>query len=293
MKFLIKRNPKFSNKGFIEYDLKDGWKTEVTIKSFPISKNAFIDNSEVYIAESGYAIFGKGFASKIDFYEFTFKELLNFGYNESAIRTETIFWNDRIKKCFNYLKTQNLDISYEKPIFKVLQFQLINCESLNPPLPLDKKFLKQATWYYLKDDFNIDNNSKLNIELNLRIPSHVRSECFYKYSLAKSPKLLIDVDHFVPKSVGGPGNIIENLIPLGHVMNIVKSNSIPSFLFSYGKEFNINIPKDLNWGVNIYHKSPVAIEIARQIVSQINLNFHSAKEIYLDIKKSHFPNIDH
>lgn len=292
-KFLIKRNPKYNNKGYLEYDLKDTWKTEVTVKKFPIKKESFIENSEVYVAESGYAVFGKGYATEISFLEMNYLDLINFAFNKSKIKEETIFWHDRLRKCHKYLISNRIKIGKEGKIFKVLQFKLTHCTSFSIPILLDGRFLKQTTWYYLEKDFNLEASGRLLNDLNEKIPGHLRSECFYRYSMNEKSDLLIDVDHFVPKSVGGPGNIVENLIPLGHKINIVKSNSIPSFLFNYAEEFNIRLPFKITPRSDLYLRENIHKEYAKRLVSEINSDFIKAKEIYLSIKKFHFPNIQH
>ena len=292
-RFLIKRNTKYSNKGYFEYDLTDSWKTEVTIKRFAIKKESFNESSEVYVAESGYAIYGKGYATEISFHDMNYLELIDFAYNKSKIKEETIFWHDRLRKCYKYLTDKHINLGSEGKIFKVLQFKLINCSSFDNPVILDKRFLKQSTWYYLENDFSVENSNRIFTDLNGKIPGHLRSECFYRYSMNEKSKLLIDVDHFVPKSVGGPGNILENLIPLGHKINIVKSNSIPSFLFAYADEFNIELPFKISPKENLYLTDNIHKEYAKRLVSKINKEFSRAKEIYLSIKRSHFPNIEH
>jgi hypothetical protein len=108
-------------------------------------------------------------------------------------------------------------------------------------------------------------------------------------------KFTIDIDHHVPKSVGGPGNIIENLIPMGPSYNRAKSDSIPSYLFKYAydAQIGIKIPKYLLDSVSPknYTNDRESKKLANDIVLKINENYETAKKAYQIIKEFHFPNL--
>ena len=55
-------------------------------------------------------------------------------------------------------------------------------------------------------------------KLTKHIPTKVREEIYHKYKININEHP-VDIDHFVPLSIGGPGNIIENLIPVGPSIN--------------------------------------------------------------------------
>ena len=106
----------------------------------------------------------------------------------------------------------------------------------------------------------------------------------------------IDIDHFVPKSAGGPGNIIENLVPVGLSLNRYKGNSIPTGLFKVASEMN-----DLKKYCKKYFfkkeqgflkqtKYPEAFKNACKINEKVK-SFHidDAKEFYKKVMSNHHP----
>src|SRR5690606_41600596 len=113
-----------------------------------------------------------------------------------------------------------------------------------------------------------------------------------KYNI-NSTELNIDINHHVPRDVGGPGNIMENLIPMGANYNRAKGNSVPSFLFQYAQEKNLGlkVPVSILKLVkpNYYAKDIESLKLAKQIVAKINEDYDSAKEAYYAIKIFHFP----
>lgn len=287
-KHLIKRNSNNTNDGIIEFDLINGWKTDIARNKFPVEKGKLNIGDEIFLAESGYAIFGKGTVSEVFFHEFSYDELVDFAFNKSKLKEEKIFWFNKLKKYHQFRNTSNTSN------IKVLEFKIENGIVFSIPKVLEKRFLYQSTWYHLENDFNIGQIEPIDHKLLSKIPGELRKECFHKYNVQPSPNLLLDVDHFVPKSVGAPGNIIENLIPLGHTLNILKSDSIPSGLFKYGEKYNIEISSDLKISPEgYYYKNKNATKTAKLIVAEINKDYEEAKQTYLEIKKYHFSQYEH
>lgn len=105
----------------------------------------------------------------------------------------------------------------------------------------------------------------------------------------------IDIDHFVPQSVNGPGNIIENLVPIGLSINRYKSNDIPRGLFEEAHKrdlsglFNSSYLKGNDF---ISSKDgPAYLQEATAIVNHVNEK-HSIEKVrsfYKEVLKRHFP----
>ena len=106
----------------------------------------------------------------------------------------------------------------------------------------------------------------------------------------------IDIDHFVPKSSGGPGNIIENLVPVGFSLNRYKSNSIPTGLFKVASEMP-SLKKfckeefvEGHPGFLRKKRYPTAYDNAKRINDIVaELPIDEAKEFYRNVMQKHHP----
>lgn len=135
------------------------------------------------------------------------------------------------------------------------------------------------------------------------IPGALRLKLYTLLNKSYSLGHLIDIDHFVPKSVGGPGNIVENLVPIGLSLNRYKNDSIPRSLFEvassqeYQAMFMENLKelkklseiRDEFIKTNVY---PKAKELAQIVTTTIN---HSSdlkfiKSFYLGVNVRNNPN---
>ena len=95
----------------------------------------------------------------------------------------------------------------------------------------------------------------------------------------------------MPRSLGGPGNIIENLIPIAASINRRKSNHVPSKLYDLGKKFNIKIPHYIKIEHDKFYDSHQELSLAKKIIDQINMQpIDLIKADYLTIKNFHFTN---
>ena len=131
---------------------------------------------------------------------------------------------------------------------------------------------------YLKEP---DYRLKAITDVTPNIPGDLRLKLYSLFNKNYSISHLIDIDHFVPKSVGGPGNIVENLVPIGFNLNRYKNDAIPRSLFEiatsdeYHSNF-IDIQKEILKlsrledefiKTNTY---PKAKEIAQKITGNVN-----------------------
>jgi len=263
--------------------LKDDWYCVIKKGGGLPAGHTVEKGDEIFIAENNYGIFGRGFVNEIITHEFN--SLTDFVFHclhKTKIKDD-IYWFSKIK---DYSEQKNNDIT-----LKLVEFSLVNTEQFDTVYPLEKKFLHQSAWYYLNDNFKLK-KPKNNTLLTKHIPTALREKIYHKYKINASEHIL-DIDHFVPKSLNGPGNIIENLVPISASINRRKSNRVPSKLFQMGKdEFNIGLPKKFNLGHDLFYNKPAELKIAREIISKINsLSIDEIRRIYSEIRGYHFPNL--
>ncbi|MBM5788016.1 MAG: HNH endonuclease [Pelagibacterales bacterium] len=274
-KHLIKRKD-------VDFNLKDGWYCEVSLNKNPTGINVKPGDS-IYIAQNGYAIYGKGVVNKVDNFKFhSLEELVHYALHKSNVK-DNDYWISKFK-----------DYSDKLPVLSIkgFEYNLINTECFEFAIPLEKRFLQQPVWYYLEDNFTlkIPSSSK---NLTTHIPTKIRLEVYQKFKIV-SNEHLIDIDHFVPRSIGGPGNIIENLIPISASINRKKSNHIPSKLLDLAKEFGFDKPKDFILSHDKFYADKESIQLAEKIVQKINteLNLEKIRLIYKKIRDFHFPYLE-
>ena len=159
--------------------------------------------------------------------------------------------------------------------------------------------LNQTDIEYLK---NPDYNLKTVHKLDSKIPGDLRLKIVSILNQDNSIGHLIDIDHFVPKSVGGPGNIIENLVPVGFSLNRYKSDSIPRSFFQVALEsdfkdsligFHKDIIKILEDKSQFIRKSksPKSNDLARQINDVISnwSDMRKIRKFYQEVNKKFNP----
>jgi len=270
-KHLIKRRE-------VDFNLKDGWCCETRLKRWPngikVKKGDI-----VYIAQSGYAIYGQGVVNDIRKNEFNnFDDFLFYALHNSNVKDDP-YWLSKFKEYSKILPCKKI---------KILEYELINTECFDYTIPLDKIFLSRRVWYYLKDDY-IFTPPKTQLGLTEHIPSTVRLQVYQKFKI-DSKEHIVDIDHFVPRSIGGPGNIIENLIPISPSINRKKSNHVPSKLLDLAKNFEETPPKNLIVSHDKFYSDRQSLNLAKRIVEKINMESDSElRNIYKQIRDFHFP----
>jgi hypothetical protein len=178
--------------------------------------------------------------------------------------------------------------------YKVFEIKL-NVKKLDNPIFIEK--MNEGGYRYLTDKLvAINTHAKLKSE----IPSSLRYRLWDKFKIHPENIHVIDIDHVVPKSVGGPGNIEENLIPISASINRPKGDKIPAALFEVSKKYKdilgltVNDFNFQNFSKKTFSFNLVGGEIAKQkavkIVTRINLlDFDISKTIYNEIRFSHYP----
>ena len=238
--FLIKRNPSFSNTGFIakKPNGKKGY-SEILIasgKKEPYPRELKVGDL-IYVAENESGIYAKG--EVIEVCPLIMFESVNQIIEFAQKSKDEKFWMTKIIK-FN-------EISQNKPGVRLyFKEYFINQTLLKRTIPLNgalsrlsKKGLAASIIKLNEDEVNhIESPVFVNTsKLNEKIPSSLRLDLYSFFNKNYKVSHWIDIDHFVPQSAGGPGNIIENLVPIGFSLNRYKSDSIPRGFFKIANSF--------------------------------------------------------
>jgi hypothetical protein len=305
--YLIKRSNSFRDlkknnskrKGYFEITIR---KT----KYFPPSKKLKKDDI-IYVAETSGGIYAKGIvieSCKVEEFA-TVEEVLSFSkrFNDDS------YWINKIREFSSKLSNN--------PNYK-LRFHeyFVDQKLLKRTIPynglLDKydasvntglsgiffELTKEEIDYIKKPDFDLKQVRILKPE----IPGDLRLKIYSYFNQNFSIGHLIDVDHFVPKSVGGPGNIIENLVPVGFSLNRYKSDSIPRSFFEVAlnhsfKNHFLTFEKEIikiliNEQKFIRKKDfPKSIELASSMNEKIGKweNMDEIKNFYYEVNKKFNP----
>lgn len=239
--FLIKRNPDFTTHGvLVKRNIVNKEFTESRINGFPYSNKLNIGD-KILVSETSYGIYAYGSVTKVDeIIEFSsVNEILN--YTEKNKIKDVKYWYNLILR-FKQKKENDNNA--------VLRFQkyFIEQKLLNRTIPFfeEIKSLKkiQNSIYEVKDleilksiDSFIKKPRSIKLEkFDSKIPNSLRMDLYSLFNQKYNISTWIDIDHFIPKSVGGPGNIAENLVPVGFSLNRYKSNAIPKGLFYHANK---------------------------------------------------------
>lgn len=268
------------------------WFTQTKIGSRPLGSKCEIgDIAYIYIID--YGVVAKGEIGDIKISSFSFLEdVFSFIKKEAKYKNTTgakSFWGNEV---INKLSSRT-DGKFN---YYVLEVQ-IDLELLDEAILLDpnnSKLKGQNSWVYLNDpieEYKIQSN-----ELSSIIPPQLRQKIQIAFN-SVSNNFVYDIDHFVPKKWGGPGNIIENLIPLNLSTNRNKSDKIPSGLF-YVASSNKKISNKIEskYFKEKYHKKDSflkeleAKDDAKRITNAIKeiLSFDEIKTFYNDVRKFHY-----
>ena len=196
------------------------------------------------------------------------------------------------------IKEFNSLVEQLKTIHKPLGLRSIGCfnwEFIERPTGRNKKV-------YRSNNENPDCSLKQVKKLDPKIPGDLRLKIYSFFNQNYSIGHLIDIDHFVPKSAGGPGNIIENLVPIGLSLNRYKSDSIPRSFFEVAlnddfktnfKVFEKEILKLLKNNEKFIRKKdyPNSIDLAREMNAVVSewKKMDEIKNFYFEVNKKFNP----
>ena len=306
--FLIKRNNSFRNLKKNNFKKKGYFEITISkIKRNPPSHKLKMHDI-IFIAETSGGIYAKGEVIETFFVDvFTsIEEVLDY----SKQFNDDTYWLDKIRlfkdklssdsnyklRCHRYFINQKLlkrTIPYNGPLKEY-------DASIKRGLASIFFELKEKDIKYLNE--NPDYSLKQVKKLDSKIPGDLRLKIYSFFNQNYSIGHLIDIDHFVPKSVGGPGNIIENLVPIGLSLNRYKSDSIPRSFFEVAisqdfkrnfKVFEKEILKLLKNNEKFILKKnhPNSIHLARTMNTLISewKKMDEIKKFYLEVNKKFNP----
>lgn len=310
--FLIKRSADFTNNGFIK---KNKNKNKIYIET-KISKKPttalplnFKEKDQIFIAEKGIGIYAFGTITKIE------APISILGINDFLKHVEKkgdeVYWMNRLLKYYN---ASEKELDKTKKIFNCQEY-VVDQQLMERTIPLQGKLSRLSQPGFASSVIELTPDEVDFIKqpifesteiFKLDIPSSLRMDIYSFVNKNYSVQHYIDIDHLVPKSVGGPGNIIENLVPIGLSLNRYKNNDIPIGLFvianhyGLGNLFNLEYIKDLNKLYisnkkknknDIYQKNDQFLDDARKIINYVMSNFKpmEVRHFFANILKYHYP----
>jgi hypothetical protein len=239
--YLIKRSPDFTKNGvLVKRNNKRKGYSETVISSSNRSPAScdFKKGDIIYVAERGDFIYARGTVT-----ELSNKVVLEtvaevFAYIKKAEEKDEKYWFDKLKKLVDK-QEKNPSVSIK------FQEYFIDQKLLDRTIPISGKLdrvrkpgMARSIIRLLDEEVQYINNppDETVWKLDPKIPSRLRMDIFSLFNKEYSISHWIDIDHFVPKSSGGPGNIIENLVPVSMSLNRYKSDSVPNGFFWQAKE---------------------------------------------------------
>lgn len=282
---LVKKSKEYVDQGLVTPGKGKTYYCETKINGAPSGHKLAVGDT-VYVAEAGYAIIAKGSVTDVYIQKiYSLEELFTY-VNRSNIRGEKYWFRIAMGKIFNNPKFESLSI---------MEYA-IESNPLKCPVPLGEEFSHQSSWYYLPDNFVLPRIPR-SLDLSSEIPASLRYQIYYKWMVGKK-SCFVDIDHFVPKSVGGPGNIEENLHLVGLSINRRKSNSIPAGLFviadrnqMLAKNFSGYARKSqklFNANETPFFTDSESKRVAKDIVTEVNSqSLEKVRQFYLEVKKLH------
>ena len=291
--YLVMRKPQFSSNGIIvKRRKKNKGLSETGFNQKPRSHKLQKGDS-VYIYETKYGIYAKGSVNKVG-------SIVKIDNLDDAIKfysknkLDSNYWMEQLVKLSNKKKqNEKMSINYQQ--------YFINQTLLPKTVPLlgELEHLK----FRQGGITSLDNQTVKHIEenpsfqylnkLELDIPMNLRLDIYSLFNTNLKISHIIDIDHFVPKSLGGPGNVIENLVPIGLSLNRYKSNSIPSGFFQVANSY-----ESLKSFVKVKYKDKLGYirgdknaEAQAEKINQEILEWpiNEAKEFYKKVLEKHHP----
>ena len=233
--YLIKRSPDLTNRGVIvKLNTETKGYSESNLNRTP-SSCKLIPGDIIYVHEKGYGIYGRGRVTKVMQPEIfkTSDEVIESFINKN----EPVY-------CFNLLRKLK-EAKSENPTSQLYFHEyFVDLEILKKVVPLEGPLvgLKGIRGFSQIKNMQLVNyiehpSLDTNIKLNECIPNALKQKLYSLFNQKYKVSTFIDIDHFVPKSLGGPGNIEENLVPIGFSLNRYKGNSVPLGLFQMATKY--------------------------------------------------------
>ena len=280
MEHLVKRNPKLSDPGVLKPAHLTDVFTESSVNRRPSGWKAK-KGEIVWVAEVGYGIYARGEISADP-------RLLRFSsINELLDRRDEIPVRDD-----RYILRLIIKIHRAKA-FKFLSLLIVEVEveDIAGVIEIPQGFRTQTAWLYVEPGDIVEASSQNSPYLTDKIPGAVRLRVYQQLARA-ADRHIIDIDHFVPRSVGGPGNLEENLVPVSFRLNRAKSDRIPRGLFvesSHHDELCNLLPADWESGDSFLSGARYR-DAAKKIVAVVKSwpDLETIKAFYAAVKAHHF-----
>jgi hypothetical protein len=300
--YLIKRNPDFTKAGVIvkRNSNNKSYTDTVITSSFKKPDSVKLNvGDRVYIAETQYGIYAEGKVTQVsDIMEFYCVEA-TLNYLIENRKKDDTYWLDKLKKL--------QEAKREKPntLLKYHEY-FIDQKLLDRTIPITGKLKKFSVPGFARSFISLSAEEVEYINdpifnetktLQTKIPSNLRMDIYSLLNKNYAVQHWIDIDHFVPKSTFGPGNIIENLVPIGLSLNRYKSNSVPKGLFIIANkcvELKTFVLKDFLKSKDPFLKKSkyrYVIDCATKINEYIARNYDiaKAKDFYKSVLEYHDP----
>lgn len=233
--YLIKRNPSFANSGFIQRkNEKRKLYSEISLGKIPF-KNIKIGDT-IYVSQKDIGIYA--FGKITSFYRPQIEiegisqaiEICKNKNDEVWWLTKLIDYNDKLR-ANPKLKLYYLEYEINQQLTKKTIPLKGILSRLNKSQSSITEINSEEIEFILSPTFNT------NIILSDKIPMGLKMDLYSFFNKNYAISHWIDIDHFVPKSAGGPGNIIENLVPISFNINRYKSDSIPKGFFEHASKY--------------------------------------------------------
>lgn len=304
--YLIKRKTDFAQYGVIvKHNSKSKFYSNKGMKR-PSSLN-LVEGDIIYVFQIEYGIYAKAVVLNVEEpIKFSnFDQILT--YYKQKKYSDTNWWFSIMEKLKKVQEEGEQGFIWFHQWEVVLSI-LPNVISLNNKgLEHLKKRGAQPTQISKETIKWIENPIKeINQKISIKIPGELKYKIHYIFNHKIKASFFYDIDHLIPQSVGGAGNIPENLVPIGLGLNRYKKNSIPRGLFKYVfenfKELNELVKSD-KWEKIIkecnillkedrkIYKTQKSKDLAKQIITLIHKieDFNKIRKIYETIMKHHYP----
>lgn len=295
--WIVKQNLEVNGLNFSKR--KGGIKPIITTKigGSPVGLNAEVGDV-VYLYETGF-IYERGVIKQADpTLEFkSVKDIVAYYHSTKNTYKNTVWWGKEIlEKAYpSFQEGKNYFVSVRLVETKILPSAIF--------VGL-KKYGGQNRWQQIKGEIS---DLETTLELSGKVPGTLKYKLIEQLNLSKE-RFHLDIDHFVPRSLNGPGNIEENLVPLDLAANRGKGNKVPTGLFIVafqspwlkllGDIAKKKLPSSyltLSKSGNNFIDDEPARDFAKVITSRINaaeISLEDKRKFYLNVRKIHFPNFN-
>jgi len=293
--FLLKRNPEIGGRLGKKLSSKGShWYVNTRNGGAPAHSNILNKGDLVYLCEKDYGIWGKGEVRDVRFTDSPLTSLNAFlNYVDQSNLKNQAYWGQLfLKNVRRHLENKTFEMF-------VCEF-LLDQETLDTPI-ITHDFKDRNSFQMLSVPLD-DYESKTALGWDVAIPTSLRFRVYMHYQVYLK-SFIFDLDHVVPASIGGPGNIEENLYPLTASVNRTKGDSIPDGLFFVAQKSRDLFPSLSNSAIKVlrrnssefvpgqFRKDTASKEVARELISRLRERgiCREVKEFFAEVKNFQYP----